>query len=113
MHGTGVHVLHINKHIQIRNVPPALHRKLMSRARKQNVTLSEYLRQEMTRIAALPTLQEMTARLKRLPPVKLDPSSAEMIRRDRALAETLAMPFYTRDRKLARATGHSARIVLI
>lgn len=55
----------------------------MSRARQRNLTLSEYLRQEMTRIASLPTLQEMTARLRRLPPVKLDPSSAEIIRQDR------------------------------
>lgn len=30
-----------------------------------------------------------------------------------ALAETLAMPFYTRDRKLVRAAGHSAKVMLI
>ena len=30
-----------------------------------------------------------------------------------SLAEAVAMPFYTRDRKLARATGHSAHIILI
>jgi antitoxin FitA len=73
----------MNKHIQIRNVPRALHKKLVARARKQNITLSEYLRQEMARIAALPTLQEMTARLRRLPPVKLKRPSAELIREDR------------------------------
>lgn len=73
----------MNKHIQIRNVPPALHKKLVTRAKKQNMTLSEYLRQEMARIAVLPTLQEMTARLKQLPPVKLDLSSTELIRQDR------------------------------
>jgi predicted nucleic acid-binding protein len=30
-----------------------------------------------------------------------------------ALAELLAMPLYTRDRRLARSHGHSARIILI
>ncbi len=73
----------MNKHVQIRNVSPELHRKLTARARKQGLSMSAYLIQEMERIAALPTLAEMAERLKRLPTVKLSPSAEELIHEDR------------------------------
>ena len=50
----------MNKHIQIRNVPEALHRRLKLKALRQGMTLSDYLRVEMERLAKLPTLKEWT-----------------------------------------------------
>ena len=48
----------MNKHVQIRNVPDSLHRRLKVRAASQGLSLSDYLRAEMDRIARLPTLKE-------------------------------------------------------
>ena len=70
-------------HIQIRNVPPDVHRKLKARAAKAGMSLSEYLLAEVTKLAALPTIEEMVERLRKLPPVHSEESSAEIIRRHR------------------------------
>ena len=45
----------MSKMIQIRNVPDAVHRKIKVRAAQSGMTLSDYLRAEIERIAALPT----------------------------------------------------------
>ena len=66
--------------IQIRNVPEALHRKLKSRAAKAGMSLSAYIIEELSRLAALPTEEELWERISSRPPVKLTKSSAELIR---------------------------------
>jgi antitoxin FitA len=66
-----VHVTHMNTHIQIRNVPNALHRKLKARAAQKDMTLTDYVKQLLQREVEKPTLAEMTERLKKLPPVKI------------------------------------------
>ena len=55
--------------IQIRNVPDALHRRLKARAAAAGMSLSDYLLQQMRDIAERPTIEEMIARLGRLPKV--------------------------------------------
>ena len=69
--------------IQIRNVPEALHRNLEIRATLLGNTLSDYLRQELERIAEHPTRQELLERLTRKPREEISPSAAELVRRDR------------------------------
>ncbi len=59
----------MNKHIQIRNVPESLHRRLKVKAARQGMTLSDYLRIEMARIAKLPTLKEWTEMVAKRKPV--------------------------------------------
>lgn len=63
-------------HIQVRNVPEATHRTLKARAALAGMSLSDYLRQELDRLAAVPTLEEFQARLRARPPVEL-PGGAE------------------------------------
>ncbi len=63
----------MNKHIQIRNVPDPLHRRLKIKAMRQGTTLSEYLRSEMERIAKLPTLQEWADMVRKQKPLKITP----------------------------------------
>lgn len=63
-------------HIQVRNVPDATHRTLKARAALAGMSLSDYLRQELERLAATPTLEEFQARLRSRPPVEL-PGGAE------------------------------------
>jgi antitoxin FitA len=70
-------------HIQIRNVPPELHRRLKARAAERGLTLSEYLLREAERSVAKPTIEELTRRIeaRRLP--KLETHPADLIRADR------------------------------
>jgi plasmid stability protein len=70
-------------HIQIRNVPPELHRKLKVRAVQEGLTLSEYLLREAERAVEKPTIEELTRRIeaRRLPTLKSHP--ADLIRADR------------------------------
>ena len=73
----------MSKMIQVRNVPDGLHRKLKSRAAEAGMTLSDYLREELDRIAALPTREEMLARLHRRTRVTLRTPAAKIIRQHR------------------------------
>jgi plasmid stability protein len=70
-------------HIQIRNVPPELHRKLKARAAEAGLTLSEYLLREAERAVERPSIEEVTRRIRsrRLP--KLTTPPADLIRADR------------------------------
>jgi plasmid stability protein len=49
--------------IQVRNVPDALHRTLKARAAMEGMSLSDYLRGELREIAERPTLAEFRTRL--------------------------------------------------
>lgn len=60
--------------VQIRNMPEDLHRKLKSRAALAGMTLSDYLRAEFIRIAAIPTEAEMRERAEKLWGKRSDPS---------------------------------------
>jgi plasmid stability protein len=70
-------------HIQIRNVPPELHRKLKVRAIEEGLTLSEYLLREAERAAARPTLAELTKRIRGRKLVSFERPTADLIREDR------------------------------
>ena len=69
--------------VQVRNVPDAVHRKIKVRAAEAGMTLSDYLLAEIERIAALPTRDEMLARLHGRTRVKLRTPAARIIRRER------------------------------
>jgi len=49
--------------IQIRNVPPNLHRRLKARAALEGMSLSDYLLREERLAAERPTIEEMKERL--------------------------------------------------
>jgi plasmid stability protein len=70
--------------IQIRNVPEALHRRLKSRAALAGMSLSDYLLDEIRRVAELPTLDELRARLRNRtePTLSVPPSEAVRAERD-------------------------------
>jgi plasmid stability protein len=70
-------------HIQIRNVPPDVHRVLKARAAKAGMSLSEYLLAEITRSAEVPTIDEWLERVRSRPLYEFEVSSAELIREDR------------------------------
>jgi plasmid stability protein len=70
-------------HIQIRNVPPDLHKKLKIRAAEEGITLSEYLLREAERVASRPTLAELTERVRRRKLTTFSTPSADLVREDR------------------------------
>ena len=71
--------------IQIRNVPEALHRTLKSRAALAGMSLSDYLLDEIRRIAERPTLDELRARLRGRTQAALSVSPADAVRAERDL----------------------------
>jgi plasmid stability protein len=71
------------KHLQIRDVPDPLHRKLKARAALAGKSLSDYLLDEIQAIANRPTMEEILARLAELGPVDPGETSEEAIRAER------------------------------
>jgi plasmid stability protein len=70
-------------HIQIRNVPPQLHRRLKARAAEEGLTLSEYMLRRAERDAKVPTLEEAVRKIRSRKLVRLRTPPAELIREDR------------------------------
>jgi plasmid stability protein len=69
--------------IQIRNVPDELHRRIKSRAALSGMSLSDFLLDEIRRIAERPTLDELRARLARYEEVIPTIAPAEAVRAER------------------------------
>lgn len=69
--------------IQIRNVPEGLHRRLKARAAMTGLSLSDYLLDEIRRVAERPTLEELRARLERRPAVTPAVPPAQAVRAER------------------------------
>jgi plasmid stability protein len=76
----------MSKMVQIRHVPDTLHRELKTRAAVSGQTLSDYLLTEMERLAALPTREQMLARIRSRARVTLKTSAAAVIRDERESA---------------------------
>lgn len=73
----------MSKMIQVRNVPDALHQRLKARAALAGKTLSDYLLEEIERLAALPSPDEMLARLHARSRTTLSVPAARVVRDER------------------------------
>lgn len=69
--------------VQIRNVPPDLHRKLKERAAAHGMSLSDYLLSEVRRSAERLTPEEIQARLEKIPPYNGKLSPTRILRQER------------------------------
>jgi antitoxin FitA len=69
--------------IQIRNVPNELHRRLKARAALAGMSLSDYLLNEIRRVAQRPTIEELRARLERRPAVTPAVPPSQAVREER------------------------------
>ena len=78
-----VHVLHMSKMIQLRNVPDALHSKLRLRAALAGMSLSDYLQGELSRLVEQLSVPEVRARLNALEPVVVSEGAARVLRTER------------------------------
>jgi antitoxin FitA len=66
--------------IQVRDVPEGLHRVLKSRAATEGMSLSDYIKRELQRIAEKPTLREWLRRTEQAEPILGEMSSVDLIR---------------------------------
>jgi antitoxin FitA len=71
MSSTRANVVHMSKMIQIRNVPDDLHRDLKIRAAAAGLSLSDYIKRELSDSASRLTMEEIDARVRALGPSKL------------------------------------------
>jgi plasmid stability protein len=85
MCGTCRYVVGMPKMIQLRHVPDDIHRKLKARAALVGLSLSDYLLQEVRRVAERPTVLELKARLAGRTPVSARISPARAVRAEREL----------------------------
>ena len=73
----------MSKMLQIRNLPDEVHRRLKSRAALAGMSMSDFVLREIERMLSRPTRDEVFARIAELPPIDLDPPSAEVLRDER------------------------------
>ncbi len=66
--------------IQVRNVPDALHRELVRRARARGVTLTAFVQEVLEREVARPDRADVVRRIRELPPVPLRRPVSDYIR---------------------------------
>ncbi len=69
--------------IQIRNVPDDVHRTLKARAAMAGMSLSDYLLQEVRKIASRPTIEELRERVRSREAVSLKTPVVDMVRAER------------------------------
>ncbi|MGH7309506.1 MAG: hypothetical protein ACREK6_12490 [Candidatus Rokuibacteriota bacterium] len=69
--------------IQLRHVPDDIHRQLKARAALAGLSLSDYLLEEIRRIAERPTIAELRQRLAGRPPVRPRVPLARAVRAER------------------------------
>lgn len=62
MSGARVNVVHMSKMIQIRNVPDDLHRELKMRAAAAGMSMSDYIKRELSRKRRKSTIKEIRER---------------------------------------------------
>jgi plasmid stability protein len=70
----------MSKMIQVRNVPDHVHRTLKSRAARESLSLSDFLKKELARAAERPTMQEWLDRAEEAAPIRTKRSPAQVIR---------------------------------
>ncbi len=72
--------------VQVRHVPQRVHRTLKARAALAGKSLSDYVREELVAMAALPSEAEIRAQLDAAEPFVMKASSAGIVRAERDAA---------------------------
>lgn len=70
----------MSKMIQVRDVPENVHRILKSRAAREGMSLSDFLKRELVRSAERPTMQEWLETTRQMRPVRGERSASQVIR---------------------------------
>lgn len=70
----------MSKMIQIRDVPNQVHSTLKSRAAREGMSLSDFIKRELQRTVERPTTQEWLDRMRKVKPIPVKRSATEVIR---------------------------------
>ncbi len=70
----------MSKMIQIRGVPERVHGILKARAAREGMSLSDFLKRELERVAELPTMHEWLERTSQSKPIPTKRSAAQALR---------------------------------
>jgi antitoxin FitA len=66
--------------IQVRDVPEAVHGTLKSRAAREGMSLSDFIKRELERVAERPTLREWLEGTRQAKPIPYRRTAAQVIR---------------------------------
>lgn len=80
MRSTCLYAWDMSKMIQVRNVPEHVHGTLKSRAAREGMSLSDFLKRELARAAERPTMQEWLERTQQAKPIRTRRSPAQVVR---------------------------------
>jgi plasmid stability protein len=69
--------------LQVRSIPPDLHRRLKARAALEGLTMSDFVLREIRKALERPMREEVLARLRAQPVRRLRKSAADIIRSER------------------------------
>ena len=70
----------MSKMIQVRDVPDRVHSTLKSRAAREGMSLSDFIKRELERVAERPTMLEWLERTAQAKPIPSKKSAAQIIR---------------------------------
>jgi antitoxin FitA len=73
----------MSKMIQIRNVPDDVHREIKARAARAGMSLSDYLKREVERLVATPSVEDLLARIRSRERPQISESIVDIIRAER------------------------------
>ncbi len=73
----------MNKHVQIRELPETVHRKLKIRAAEEGLSMSDYVKRLIERDLKRPNWNAIKARMSEMGPIELSEAPAKAIRRER------------------------------
>jgi hypothetical protein len=66
--------------IQVRDVPDSVHGILKSRAAREGMSLSDFIKRELERVAERPAMQEWLERTREARPIRAKRTAAQVIR---------------------------------
>ncbi len=67
--------------IQVRDVPEHVHGTLKSRAAREGMSLSDFIKRELERAAERPTMQEWLERTRQVKPIPAKITAAQAVRK--------------------------------
>jgi len=70
----------MSKMIQVRDVPASVHGTLKSRAAREGMSLSDFIKRELARVAEKPTMQEWLGRTQQAKPIQAKVTAAKLVR---------------------------------
>jgi len=66
--------------IQVRDVPASVHGTLKSRAAREGMSLSDFIKRELARVAEKPTTEEWLGRTQQAKPIPAKVTAAKLVR---------------------------------